>query len=128
MEGIAAIILGLLLLTSPGATVMILVQVLGLYWLIKGILQIVSIFVDSSRWGWRLFVGILGIVAGIVILRHPMVSAVLVPSLTVIFVGLLGVTIGVINLIQAFQGSGWGVGILGALSILFGIFFWRSTP
>ena len=90
LEGIAAIILGLLLLTSPGATVMILVQVLGLYWLIKGILQIVSIFVDSSRWGWKLFVGILGIVAGIVILRHPMVSAVLIPSLTVIFVGLLG--------------------------------------
>ena len=122
LEGIAAIILGILLLTSPGATVMILVQVLGLYFLIKGIFQIVSIFVDSAQWGWKLFVGILGIVAGIVILRHPMLSAVLIPSLTAIFVGLLGVTIGVINLIQAFQGNGWGVGILGALSILFGIF------
>ena len=99
-----------------------LVLVLGLYWLIKGIFHIVGIFVDSSRWGWKLFVGILGIVAGIVILQHPMLSAVLIPSLTVIFVGLLGITIGVINLIQAFQGSGWGVGILGVLSILFGIF------
>jgi uncharacterized membrane protein HdeD (DUF308 family) len=101
---------------------MILVQVLGLYWLIKGIFQIVSIFVDSGRWGWKLFAGILGIVAGIVILRHPMLSAVLIPSLSVIFVGLLGVTMGIINLIQAFQGSGWGVGILGVLSILLGIF------
>jgi uncharacterized membrane protein HdeD (DUF308 family) len=51
-----------------------------------------------------------------------MLSAVLVPTVAVFFVGLLGVTIGVINLIQALQGGGWGLGILGALSILLGIF------
>jgi uncharacterized membrane protein HdeD (DUF308 family) len=122
LEGIAAIILGILLLTAPQATLFVLVQLLGIYWLIKGIFQIVSIFIDSSRWGWKLFAGVLGIVAGIFILRHPMLSAVVTPALTVFFVGLLGVTIGVINLIQAFQGGGWGAGILGALSILLGIF------
>ena len=32
-----------------------------------------------------------------------------------------GLIIGIINLIQAFHGGGWGIGILGALSIVFGI-------
>ena len=122
LEGIAAIILGILLLTAPQATLFVLVQLLGIYWLVKGIFQIVSIFIDSSGWGWKLFAGVLGIVVGIIILRHPMLSAVLVPTVAVFFVGLLGVTIGVINLIQALQGGGWGLGILGALSILLGIF------
>jgi uncharacterized membrane protein HdeD (DUF308 family) len=72
LEGIAAIILGLLLLTAPQATLLVLVQLLGIYWLVKGIFQIISIFIDSSRWGWKLFAGILGIVAGIIILGHPL--------------------------------------------------------
>jgi uncharacterized membrane protein HdeD (DUF308 family)/predicted flap endonuclease-1-like 5' DNA nuclease len=121
LEGIAAIIIGLLLLTSPGMTTIVLVQLLGIYWLIAGIFQIVAIFVDSSMWGWKLFSGVLGIIAGIIILRHPLWSALLVPATLVILLGLLGITIGIIKLIQAFQGEGWGVGILGALSIILGI-------
>jgi uncharacterized membrane protein HdeD (DUF308 family) len=33
----------------------------------------------------------------------------------------MGLIIGVVSLIQAFQGGGWGIGILGALSIVFGL-------
>jgi uncharacterized membrane protein HdeD (DUF308 family) len=39
----------------------------------------------------------------------------------VFVLGIQGIIIGVIGLIQAFQGGGWGAGILGALSILFGL-------
>ena len=42
-------------------------------------------------------------------------------SVLVIVLGIEGLIIGIINLIQAFKGGGWGVGILGALSILFGL-------
>ncbi|MEJ2300852.1 MAG: DUF308 domain-containing protein, partial [Anaerolineales bacterium] len=38
-----------------------------------------------------------------------------------IFLGIEGLIIGVLNVIQAFQGGGWGIGILGALSVLFGL-------
>jgi len=121
LEGIAAIVIGLLLLTSPVMTTAVLVQFLGLYWLIAGIFQIIAIFVDSSQWGWKLFVGIVGIIAGVIILRHPLWSTLLVPSTLVILLGLLGITIGIIKLIQAFQGGGWGAGVLGVLSIILGI-------
>ena len=121
LEGIAAIILGVLLLTNPGATVVILVQVLGIYWLIKGIFSIVSIFMDSTAWGWKLFIGILGIIAGIIVLQHPLLSPLFVGAALVIILGIQGLIIGVINIIQAFQGAGWGAGILGVLSIILGI-------
>ena len=84
-------------------------------------MRIVSIFIDSAQWGWKLFIGILGIIAGIIVIRHPAISTIVVPTIAVWLVGLLGIVIGVISIIQAFQGGGWGVGILGVLSILFGI-------
>ena len=80
-----------------------------------------DIFIDSSNWGWKLFAGILGIVAGIIILQHPLWSVLLVPATLVVLLGITGILIGIVKLIQAFQGGGWGVGILGVLSIVLGI-------
>ncbi len=121
IQGIFAVLIGLLLLISPGVTTFVLIQFLGFYWLISGIFGIVSIFIDNSLWGWKLFAGILGILAGIAIIQNPLWSTLVVPSTLVIILGVEGLIIGVVNLIQAFSGGGWGVGILGALSILFGI-------
>jgi len=120
INAIAALIIGIFLITSPGATTVVLVQFLGIYWLVSGIFQIIAIFVDNTAWGWKLFAGILGILAGIMVLNHPLWSTVLVPSVLIIILGVQGVIFGILGLIQAFQGAGWGAGIMGALSILFG--------
>ena len=61
LEGIFAAIFGFLLLIAPGGTLVFLVQVLGFYLLINGVLRLVSIFVDSSLWGLKPAIGILGI-------------------------------------------------------------------
>ena len=45
LQGIAAVIIGVFLLTAPGITLLFLVQVLGFFWLIGGILGIMSIFI-----------------------------------------------------------------------------------
>lgn len=121
LEGIAAVIIGILLLIEPRMTITVLVWILGIYWFIAGIFSIIGIFVDSTAWGWKLFIGILGIIAGLVIIRHPLWSSLLVPAVAVIVLGIEGLIIGVVRLIQAFQGEGWGAGILGVLSIIFGI-------
>jgi len=121
LEGIFAAIFGLLLLVAPGATLIFLVQVLGFYLLIGGILRMVSIFTDSSSWGWKLFGGILGILAGIVVLNHPLWSTIAIPTYLVYLISVLAIAEGAVCLFMAFQGDGWGIGILGILSILFGI-------
>ena len=123
IEGIALLILGLMLLASPGMTTLILVQFIGLYWLIAGIFKIVSIFMDSTDWGWKLVGGIVGILAGIIVLQHPLWSPLVVGSVLVIILGIQGLIIGGVGVYQAFKGAGWGAGILGAVSILFGLMF-----
>lgn len=121
IQGIFAIIIGILLLTYPGATTLVIVQFIGIYWLVSGIFSLVGIFMDRSMWGWKLFAGVIGILAGLAIMRHPLWSTFLLPTVLVIFLGIDGLIIGVIGLIAAFQGGGWAAGILGVLSLLFGL-------
>lgn len=121
IEAIAAIIIGLLLLINPGSTIAILVRLLGFYFLFSGMISIISIFIDRSAWGWKLFSGILGILAGIVIIDYPLWSALVVPTVYLLVIAVFAIIIGIIQLIHAFQGAGWGKGALGALSILLGV-------
>jgi uncharacterized membrane protein HdeD (DUF308 family) len=121
LEGIAALILGILLLTDTAATVAVVVQFLGFYWLIDGIFRLVSIFLDSRDWGWKLAGGVIGIIAGLYVIGHPLWSAIAVPATAAIVVGILGIVMGVIALVQSFRGAGWGSAILGVLGILFGL-------
>ena len=114
-----SVIIGLFLLTAPGITLLFLVQVAGFFWLIGGVLRTVSIFVDSSLWGWKLLGGIIGILAGIVVLQHPLWSTLLVPAVYVIILGIQGLIVGGTILVMAFRGGGCGAGTLGALSIVF---------
>jgi len=66
-------------------------------------------------------VGILGIIAGLLIMIYPYYSAILVPSLLIIFIGVWGLIIGFITLFHSMKGGGWGEAILGILTIIFGI-------
>jgi uncharacterized membrane protein HdeD (DUF308 family) len=121
LEGIALIIIGILLFTDTDQTVFTLVLFLGIWWFISGIFDLISLFVDRTHWGWKLFSGILGIIAGLVIIRHPYWAALLVPATLVWLLGIFGIIIGVVALFRGFQGAGWGVGILGIVSIILGI-------
>jgi uncharacterized membrane protein HdeD (DUF308 family) len=120
MGGILNIVVGILLLTAPAKTAFLLVVALGIYWIVSGIFTLVGMFVDHTAWGWKLFTGVLSILAGTVILRYPLISTLTIPSIFILLLGIQGVIVGIISLIMAFQGGGWGAGILGALSIVFG--------
>lgn len=122
LNGIAGVIIGILLLTSTASTVIIIVQFIGIYWLISGIFQIISIFMDSAGWGWRLISGILGIIAGIIVIQNPLWTAVLIPATLVLILGIEGIIMGIIGILQGFRGAGWGAAILGVISLLLGIF------
>jgi uncharacterized membrane protein HdeD (DUF308 family) len=121
LEGIAAVIIGIVLLAAPGITLFALVQITGFFWLIGGIFRIVSIFVDSSSWVWKLLGGIIGILAGLVVLQHPLWSTLLLPAVYVIILGIQGIILGGASLVMAFRGGGWGTGVLGVLSIVLGV-------
>lgn len=121
LEGIALIILGFLFLSSPGMTSLVAVQFLGIYWMVSGVFRIISMFIDSTAWGWKLFAGIFGILAGIIIIQSPLWSSLIVGATLIIILGVQGIVGGIFGLIAAFQGAGWGAGIIGAIGILFGV-------
>ncbi len=122
LQGIAAIIFGILLLTNPAATLVAFVIFLGFYWLFLGAIELVRVFVDGTvPWYWSLLLGILGIVAGLIVLNHPLLAAVVLPATLVIWLGVLGLVIGVIEIIGAFSGGGVGSFILGIINILIGL-------
>jgi uncharacterized membrane protein HdeD (DUF308 family) len=122
VEGIIVALLGLVLLVAPGASLVFLVWLLGIYLLIAGIFRIVGIFLDSSSWGWKLVGGILCLIAGLAILSNPLWSTTLASTWLVILVGFLAMLQGAAGLIVAFQGGGWGMGALSVLGILLGLF------
>ena len=128
VEGIFALIFGLFLITAPGATSVFLVTVLGFYWLIRGIFSIIEIFIPNTgtHWGWLLFMGILGIIAGMVVLRNLGYATVLVGTFIIVFLAIDALIMGIMGLIRAFTGGGWGPGILGILTIIIAIFLFTN--
>lgn len=121
IEGIALIIIGGFLLTTPAEATVLIIQIMGIYWIISGIFQLISLFMDRTAWGWKLFAGIISIMAGAIVVGQPIMSTVVVLSVAIIILGVQGLVYGGIGIYQAFKGAGWGAGILGAISMLFGV-------
>ena len=122
VEGIVVALFGLILLVAPGASLVFLVWLLGIYLLIAGIFRFVGIFLDSSSWGWKLAAGILSLIAGLAILSNPLWSTTVASTWLVILVGFLAMLQGAAGLIVALQGGGWSMGALSVLGILLGLF------
>jgi uncharacterized membrane protein HdeD (DUF308 family) len=119
--GIAVLILGIAFLSWPYLTLMLVVTFVGAYWFVSGIFSLISLLMDRSNLGWKLLIGILGIIAGIVIMTYPLYSTLLLPAMLVIFIGVWGLLIGAVHIAQGFGTKDWGSGIIGILAILFGI-------
>jgi uncharacterized membrane protein HdeD (DUF308 family) len=75
----------------PNGTDQAITTLLGFYWLFMGVISLVQVFVDrSTPWIWSLLTGIVGILAGLFVLRHfvlrhPLFAALTVPTVLVIF-------------------------------------------
>jgi uncharacterized membrane protein HdeD (DUF308 family) len=121
--GIASLVMGLLLFTQTTAALSIVMLLVGLAWFIHGVFRLVGIFIDKAQWGWKLFSGVIGVAAGLLVLRNPIESTVVIPALYAILWGIFGILIGGAALIGAFRGEGWGQGIFGAITLIIGLLF-----
>jgi uncharacterized membrane protein HdeD (DUF308 family) len=127
LKGLAGIVLGFFLITEPAATIAALATLLGFYWLVQGVLSLVQVFVDRSIPRiWSLLSGIVGIIAGLFVLRHPLLAALTVPTVIVIILGLQGLVIGVFEIIGGLRGGGFGSLILGVINLLVGLLLLSS--
>lgn len=127
LRGIAALVLGLFLISSPAMTTVVLVTFIGAYWLVDGIFSLVGMFMDRTAWGLKLALGLLGILAGIYVLQHPLWSSILVLTFVVILLGVQGLIMGILSLIEGFRGRRWGPVVLGVVYALFGLALLGNT-
>jgi uncharacterized membrane protein HdeD (DUF308 family) len=121
LEGIVAIIVGIFLLYSPGVTTIVLLRILAIFWVLGGIISIIGVLFNREDWFWKLLSGILSIIAGALVLMYPILSPFVVLGLFVIIIGVWAVISGAIKIAWGLKGGGWGVGILGILTLLLGL-------
>jgi len=133
IRGVLGILFGLIALFAPIATALVLAIVIGIYALVDGVFDIVEAIRHrgSSSMVFRIVLGVVSILFGIVVLIWPGMSL----GILVIMVGIWAIIIGVLQIVssvghRAVPNSGWVWGIVGgALAILFGVLVlvWPGT-
>ena len=121
LRGILLIIIGLLAFVSP----IVWVTFVGIYMLIDGVTMLMSGFSDQpagqSRWP-LVILGVLGLVAGLIILWNPALGAITLTSVIAAW-AIIG---GILTIISALRlreeiDNEWWLVLSGILAVLFGI-------
>lgn len=124
--GIAALILGILLLVWPIHTLAVFAIFLGIYFLISGVVRLgIGIFSRGVGGGIRtlnIIFGILLVILGILMLRNIASATTVLLIFVVAMVGIGWIIEGVLALVESNRASsrGWAIA-LGILSIIAGI-------
>lgn len=99
--GLLLVIIGIISLRNlQSATTVLLifiVALVGVGWIIEGVLALVESRNSSSK-GWAIFFGIISIIAGIVFLSLPLTSALVL----IIFAAIALIVLGIVGIIRAF--------------------------
>jgi uncharacterized membrane protein HdeD (DUF308 family) len=127
LRGIAAIVFGILAIALPGLTLFMLVITFGIYTLFDGVVEIWSGFSHretNDRWWVEILIGVAGVVAGILIMALPGVTAVV----AIYFIGAWMVVTGVLQIISAVRlraeiANEWWLILSGVLSVVVGLYF-----
>ena len=128
LRGIAVLILGGYLLYKPGITVLILVQLLGAYFLVDGLFSVFNSIIGRKYmkgWGWGIFMGLLEILAGIIVFGRPIASAILTVGFLVYFIAFIAMFFGFMGIITGIRvrkeiKGEWSMIVGGLLAVIFG--------
>lgn len=101
VAGIVSVLLGLFAFRSIAHSVVLLVLLIGFGWLFRGLVRMIAAIADKTTVarGWQIAEGLLGALAGVVILVWP------APSLQVLawISGIIFVLLGLIEVVAAFK-------------------------
>ncbi len=131
IQGIVMLVLGLMLFGQPGKTLIVLTRLLGTFWLITGILDVVAGVLgrtENSRI-WTILAGVITAAAGLVVLNHTMFAGGLTASVLTFMIGFAILVNGVLQIFIGRE-SDDGMGrerslsslVIGVLYVIGGIF------
>jgi len=128
LSGLLAVLFGIVVLSWPAATILVLLVFFGALALVDGIFHVVQAIIEATRkekWVLTLLFGLLETVVGIIVLARPGVGLGALLVLVVVYL----VAYGFVELFAAFemQAAGTGLrallGITGLLSVVVGFIF-----
>jgi uncharacterized membrane protein HdeD (DUF308 family) len=123
-RAVFAVALGLVMLIVPGVTLLLVAWAFGIYALVDGAAQVVDAIRrrHRPRWWFALLLGLIGVVAGVMALIWPYITAVVLALL----VGCWALVTGVIEIVSAMRQrrerrrTAWLV-VAGLLSVVAGV-------
>lgn len=127
--GLAAVLLGVLLLVRPVATVLDLTVFIGVWWLIGGVIDVITALLRrQGPWGWFLITGVISVLAGGFLIGRPVAAVVIstqwlyyLLAFTFVFVGLIRIFAGYRSASGAGYHWTWGSLVVGLLLTVIGI-------
>jgi len=134
VQGVAALIVGLSLLTRPAPTLVVLTIFLGAYWFVGGVFDAVGAVSrrhSDRHWLLALVGALLSIFVGLLLLGRPILGFFLTSLTVVTFIAMGAILSGIFSVVWAvrvrreIQGEGWII-LLGVLSILLGLMLLAS--
>lgn len=128
--GVLTVVFGVIAVGSPLITGVAVAVFVGFLLLASGVTQIIHAL-KSKQWGtgfWGTAIGMLGVVAGLMMIFRPMIGLVTMTMLLAIYFLVDGIS----EIIAAFrikpdQGWGW-VLFNGIIAVLLGLMIWRQWP
>lgn len=128
LRGIFAIILGILAFVWPVATAVAFVWVFAIYAVVDGVVNIVQALStrrSDPTWGWLLTIGIVGVIAGVVVMIFPAAAGALALLVFLWTIAIWAIVGGVFGVPAAASIASGGAKVMGVvfsvLSILFGV-------
>ena len=127
LRGIVALIFGIIVLAWPGATTLVVLILFGSLVLVSGLFAIggsIAAISRKEKWGAEMFLGVLGVLIGIVTFARPGLTLVTL----IVIIAIWAILSGAIELFAAIElpsktdGRIW-LSIAGVLSIGIGILF-----
>lgn len=131
ISGFFFVFIGWQLITNTALATVDLIVLLGLYWIVSGIIDLISLVFDHERKhiGLRLAASIIGIIAGLVVVNHAVVATVITVTFLTYFVAFAFMFNGFAHMFMGGESKttgvrkwSWGSLIIGIIYVLFGIF------
>jgi uncharacterized membrane protein HdeD (DUF308 family) len=125
INGLCAIAFGILAYAWPGATLLVLIMLFGVFCIIDGVTALMAASArdgDRRSWGQMLIIGIVSIVAGAAALAWPGLTAVAL----LFVIAVWAIVRGAFEIVAAvrlrrFIDNEWMLGLAGVVSVLFGV-------